>query len=1008
MLLENVQESLDPSLAPVLLKQLFKQGGTDMIKLGDSVIAYDHNFKFYMTTNLRNPHYTPEVAVKVSLLNFMITADGLEEQLLGVLVAKERPDCEEKKNELVKNNAKANKDLFDIENNILGLLEQSGDDILDEDTLIDALADSKKMKDEITKKMEEAKITEVEIDEAREAYRPCAYRSQLLFFCVADLGSVDSMYQYSLTWFKVLFTKCLEDSEPNDKVDQRLDIVNDYFTYGLYNTVCRGLFEEHKLIFSLTLTIKLLQGYDKVDLLEWRFLLAGPSSTDTVHPNPAHDWITEKMWIEISKLAVLDGFKGLDDDFVANNAVFREWFDLTNPESAALPGRWSKLSTFQTMLFMRAIRPDRLLLKVSEYVAEVMTPRFITPPVFDLNMSFADATNTMPLVFVLSAGADPTKDLLLFAEAQGMRQKTFYVSLGQGQDKKAEKMLDDGTKLGWWVLLQNCHLYKSWMSSLEKRVENFLPDTVHKEFRLWLTSLPSPHFPVSVLESSVKLVNQPPAGLKPNLRSVFSKIDDDYLNKSSKEVWWKEVHFALAQFHALVLERKKFGPLGFNIGYGFTEGDADVGKQQLFLLLEDYDIIPWKVLRVLVVDVNYGGRITDDWDRRAMTSMMLNYACDEMIDHSQPYSFSPSGTYKMPHVLQEGPDDRFQGTIDQYFEFVETLPNDAPPEVFGFHENAEITCMTNDTVTLCDIILSLQPRTAGGGGKSREDQIDELAMDINQRVPGPYDTEPIEKSYPVVYEESMNTVLQQEIIRYNKLLGVMKSTGNDIRKALVGQMVMTDELDAMGTSMYNQQVPEIWSKAAYPSLKPLAAWANDLLERLDFLNRWIEGGVPAIFWISGFFFPQAFLTGTKQNYARKEQIAIDRVTMETCVQAEFDTEKYVRPEAGCYSYGLFMEGARWNPEKFIVDESRPKELFTQMAPFKLEPRVDFVDPGGSLLRKSQPGYYLIPCYKILTRAGVLSTTGHSTNYVCPLALPTEKSSDHWIKRGVALFTQLAY
>merc|ERR1719326_1218586 len=115
MLLENVLEGLDPSLAPVLLRQTFKQGGTDMIKLGDSVIAYDHNFKFYMTTNLRNPHYTPEVAVKVSLLNFMITPDGLEEQLLGLLVATERPDCEEKKKELVVNNAKMNKDLFQIE-----------------------------------------------------------------------------------------------------------------------------------------------------------------------------------------------------------------------------------------------------------------------------------------------------------------------------------------------------------------------------------------------------------------------------------------------------------------------------------------------------------------------------------------------------------------------------------------------------------------------------------------------------------------------------------------------------------------------------------------------------------------------------------------------------------------------------------------------------------------------------------------------------------------------------
>lgn len=363
----------------------------------------------------------------------------------------------------------------------------------------------------------------------------------------------------------------------------------------------------------------------------------------------------------------------------------------------------------------------------------------------------------------------------------------------------------------------------------------------------------------------------------------------------------------------------------------------------------------------------------------------------------------------MPQINLDGSEGAFRGTCEQFLEMIDTLPGDAPPEIFGFHDNAEITCMTNDTVYLCETILGLQPRTGGGAGKSREDIIDELAVDILQRVPGPYDMEPVQKRYPVVYHESMNTVLQQEIIRYNKLLGVMKSTSTNIRKALVGQMVMTEELDAMGTSMYNGQVPSSWSSQAYPSMKPFAAWVNDLLERLDFINNWIEFGAPPIFWLPGFFFPQAFLTGTKQNYARKTQTAIDRLTMETVIQDEQDHNKYTeKPEDGCMMYGLFMEGGRWNTEKRIVDESRPKELFTKMAPIHLQPRVDWEDPGGTYSKPSKPGYYLIPCYKILTRAGTLSTTGHSTNYVCPFTLPTEKPGTHWIKRGVALFTQLAY
>jgi dynein heavy chain len=989
LLLENVMESLDPSLEPVLLRQTFKQGGSVMMKLGDSVIAYDPNFKFFLTTNLRNPHYTPEVAVKVSLLNFLITPDGLEEQLLGVLVSKERPDCEEKKNELVINNARMSKELTDLEDNILALLEKSGADILDEDTLINALADSKKMKDEITVQMDAAAITEKEIDEARERYRPCAYRSQLIYFCVADLAGVDSMYQYSLTWFKVVFVNSLLQSEPAEDFDKRIEIINDHFTLSTYDNVCRGIFEADKLLFSMTLAIKLLQGYDKIDAAEWRFLLAGPSGTDTALPNPSPNWITEKMWIEFSKLSLLPAFNGLDVDIASNSEEYMQVFDDAFPQDLPYPKSFAeKWNSFQHLLYLRCLRQDKMMPAMSNYVTEQMGEKFIKPPIFDLSVSYSQASSTMPLIFILSPGSDPTESLFKFSETMNMRQKTHYISLGQGQDTKAEKLIDEGVIYGHWVLLQNCHLYKSWMPVLEKKIENF-SDENNREFRLWLTSLPSPHFPVSILESGVKIVNEPPAGLKANMSQTYATMGQEFLDRSRNPNEYRKCLFGLCLCHAVVLERRKFGPLGFNISYGFTQGDCDVGKEQLYLLLEDYDTIPFKVIRVLVTDINYGGRVTDDWDRRYMTSMIKVFENPEMWDPE--YKFSASGKYRSVDA----------NTIDEYLEAINQFPTDAQPEVFGFHDNAEITCATDQANTCLTKILGLQPRTGAGAGKSREDIIDELAVNISQRVEGPYDMEPVMKMYPVDYNESMNTVLQQEIVRYNKLLAEMKKSLADIRKALVGQLVMTDELDSMGTKMFNQMVPDNWSNKSYPSLKPLAAWTNDLLQRLDFLNDWIENGIPLSFWISGFFFPQAFLTGALQNFARKYQKAIDTISFETVVLKIKDkTEVTQKPNDGCYIWGLYMEGARWNAEDHTVDESRPKELYTQMVPIHLLPVEKRVVPTE--------GIYICPVYKILTRAGVLSTTGHSTNYVCPLELPSATDPDHWIRRGVALFTMLRF
>ena len=160
VLLENIQETLDAALEPILLQQKFKQGGQEMMKIGDNTIAYNDQFRFFMTTKLSNPHYSPEVQVKVSLLNFTITQPGLEEQLLGVVVGEELPELSEQKANLVVQNAAMNKQLYDIESEILYLLSNSTGNILDDTVLIETLAQSKQTSGEINEKLAEAKVGE--------------------------------------------------------------------------------------------------------------------------------------------------------------------------------------------------------------------------------------------------------------------------------------------------------------------------------------------------------------------------------------------------------------------------------------------------------------------------------------------------------------------------------------------------------------------------------------------------------------------------------------------------------------------------------------------------------------------------------------------------------------------------------------------------------------------------------------------------------------------------------
>jgi dynein heavy chain len=97
VLIENIGEDMDPAIEPLLQKQIVIKGNSMTLKLGDSVIEYSKDFKFLLTTKLRNPHYLPEVSTKVTLINFMITTEGLSDQLLGIVVEKENPDLQTKK-----------------------------------------------------------------------------------------------------------------------------------------------------------------------------------------------------------------------------------------------------------------------------------------------------------------------------------------------------------------------------------------------------------------------------------------------------------------------------------------------------------------------------------------------------------------------------------------------------------------------------------------------------------------------------------------------------------------------------------------------------------------------------------------------------------------------------------------------------------------------------------------------------------------------------------------------
>ncbi|XP_010613302.1 dynein heavy chain 9, axonemal isoform X2 [Fukomys damarensis] len=979
VLIENLEESIDPVLGPLLGREVIKKGR--FIKIGDKECEYNPKFRLILHTKLANPHYQPELQAQATLINFTVTRVGLEDQLLAAVVSMERPDLEHLKSDLTKQQNGFKITLKTLEDNLLSRLSSASGNFLGETALVENLEITKQTAAEVEKKVREAKVTEVKINEAREHYRPAAARASLLYFIMNDLSKIHPMYQFSLKAFSIIFQKAVERAAPDESLRERVTNLLDSITFSVYQYTTRGLFECDKLTYLAQLTFQILLMNQEVNAAELDFLLRPPMQTGT--PSPV-EFLSHQAWGAIKALSSMEEFCNLDRDIEGSAKSWKKFVESECPEKEKFPQEWKNKTALQRLCMMRAMRPDRMTYAMRDFIEEKLGSKYVVGRPLDFASSFEESGPATPMFFILSPGVDPLKDV----ETQGRKlgysfnNRNFHnVSLGQGQEVVAEAALDLAAKKGHWVILQNIHLVAKWLSTLEKKLEEHSENS-HPEFRVFISAEPAPFpeghiIPQGILENSIKITNEPPTGMHANLHKALDNFTQDTLEMCSRETEFKSILFALCYFHAVVAERRKFGPQGWNRSYPFNTGDLTISVNVLYNFLEANAKVPYDDLRYLFGEIMYGGHITDDWDRRLCRTYLEEFIKPEMFEGE----------------LLLAPGFPLPGNMD-YNGYHQYIDSELPPEspyLCGLHPNAEIGFLTQTSEKLFRTVLELQPRDsqdAEGAGSAREEKVKALVEEILERVTDEFNIpelmSKVEEHTPYI------VVALQECDRMNSLTREIRRSLRELDLGLKGELTMTSDMENLQNALYLDTVPEPWDRRAYPSTAGLATWFLDLLNRIKELESWTNDfAMPSTVWLTGFFNPQSFLTAIMQSMARKNEWPLDQMTLQCDVTKKNKEDLRSPPREGAYVHGLFMEGARWDTQAGLITEAKLKDLTPPMP-------VMFIKaiPAD---KQDCRNVYSCPVYKTCQRG---------PTYVWTFNLKTKENPSKWVLAGVALLLQI--
>eukprot|EP00891_Asterochloris_glomerata_P001316 jgi/Astpho2/1316/Aster-06188 len=1051
VLVENMGESIDAVLNPVITRSTFKKGRSMFVKLGDKDVEYNKNFKLVLHTKLSNPHYPPEIQAETTLINFTVTESGLEDQLLALVVNKERPDLEETKTHLIIQNTEFTIKLKQLEDDLLYKLSSAEGDMTEDVALIESLEESKRVADEISLKVAEAKTTEEQINEARDKYRSVAARGAMLFFLLNGLNKIHAFYQYSLNAFVTVFSRAI-DIAPGGRKQKAPKVTLEQLTRRVTG-------EPKDFQEVMEMARRSSQGGGRTSTAGAAASMSQPDQPEAIPEEEEVSGVPTPEQLEIRLTNLLETCtyvvfnytrRGLFDRdklivltlltfqiMLKEQQISAEEYDAlckgmrvtTPPPITDDLSRWmnetqwaalqplTQLPAFATLpkdieknsdewerwcnneASEKAPMPGEWS-KISDFrqllinfCEKRMGSRYVNQDAFSPPVVMSEASSSTPIFFILFPGYSPSKEIEAYAATVG---KT-------GQEGPAEAVLDKYTKEGGWVFLDNVHLMQGWIPNLERKLE-VAAETAHADFRCFFSAEPingAPQakiVPESILQTCIKISNEPPSDMRSNMRRAFAAFSPEMCERPStpgKQTAFKSILFGLCFYHSLLLGRKKFGTgigSGAGSGLGFCRGYSfNMGD-----LTTCGDVL-FNYLEANEAvpwdDLRY--MFGEVFYGGHITDDMDRRCCTTYLQVLIKPEIMPQGTE--PPTLQLAPGFRAPfpkdyGSMKEYIEA--SLPAESPI-MYGMHPNAELSLLTSQGETLFRTVIEVTGGGgSGGGGGSSEAAVRAALEDYKARLPEEINMVEVEAR---VREKTPYVVVAlQEAVRMNTLLEEMRRSMEELLLGLDGALNMSDKMEKLAVGIATNSVPALWMaqvSTRYQEVYTLSSWYQDVLKRHEQLRAWTGGDIstPNSVWLPGLFNPKAFLTAVMQTYARQHKLPLDVMKFRTDITTK-SVEQISEPApVGCYIHGLCLEGARWDKEDSCLKDSLPNELHPALPVVQVVPVT--VD------QYSLQGYYACPVYTNMQRANVYSPI------VSMFTLKTEDPAHKWVLASVAVLLQ---